>query len=49
MVTRDQGDFPRDTEVIRTILKNNDGSAGVALKTLDSGPLRCGAKVEVLI
>ena len=49
MVTRDQGDLPRDTEVIRTILRSNDGSAGVAMKTLESGLLRCGAKVEVLI
>jgi len=49
MVALSQGDLPRDTEVIRTILKSNDGRAGVALKTLDSGMLRCGAKVEVLI
>jgi len=49
MVALGQGDLPRDTEVIRTILKSNDGRAGVALKTLDSGMLRCGAKVEVLI
>jgi len=48
MVTRSQGDLPRDTEVIRTILKGNDGNAGVALKTLDSAMLRCGAQVEVL-
>ena len=48
MVTRDQGDLPRDTKVIRTILKSNDGNAGVALKTLDSATLHCGAKVEVL-
>jgi len=49
MVTRGQGDLPRDTEVIRAILKSNDGNAGVALKTSDSGMLRCGAKVEVLV
>lgn len=49
MVTLGQEDLPRDTEVIRTILKSNKGNAGVALKTLDSGMLRCGAKVEVLI
>ena len=48
MVALGQGDLPRDIEVIRTILKCNDGRAGVALKTLDSGMLRCGAKVEVL-
>ena len=49
MVALSQGDLPRDTEVIRTILKSNDGIAGVALKTLDSDMLRCGAKVDVLI
>ena len=49
MVALGQGDIPRDTEVIRTILKCNEGRAGVALKTLDSDILRCGAKVEVLI
>ena len=49
MVALGQGDLPRDIEVIRTILKSNDGIAGVALKTLESDMLRCGAKVEVLI
>lgn len=49
MVTRAQGDLPRDTDVIRAVFKNNDGNAGVALKTQDSGRLCCGAKVEVLI
>ena len=33
MVALAQRDLPRDTDVIRTILKNNDGRAGVALKT----------------
>ncbi|MCP4299177.1 MAG: MOSC domain-containing protein [Gammaproteobacteria bacterium] len=49
MVALGQGDLPRDTEVIRTILKSNEGRAGVALKTQDSGMVRRGAKVEVLI
>ena len=49
MVAHAQRDFPRDTEIIRTILKNNEGRAGVALKTHDSGIVRSGAKVEVLI
>lgn len=48
MVTRCQGGLPRDPEVIRTILKSNNGIAGVALKTLDSGTLHCGATFEVL-
>ena len=49
MVALAQGDLPRDTGVIRTILKSNDGRAGVAMKTLDSGIVRDGATVEVLI
>ena len=49
MVALDQGDLPRDTDVIRTILKSNEGRAGVALKTLSSGLVQCGAKVEVLV
>jgi len=48
MVALGQGDLPRDTEVIRTILQCNEGRAGVALKTQDSGMVRRGAKVEVL-
>ena len=43
MVALAQGDLPRDTDVIRTILKSNEGRAGVALKTLDSGTVKCGA------
>ena len=48
MVALAQGDLPRDTDVIRTVLKSNEGRAGVALKTIDSGTVKCGAKVEVL-
>jgi hypothetical protein len=48
MVALAQGDLPRDTDVIRTILKSNEGRAGVALKTLSSGIVQCGAKVEVI-
>lgn len=48
MVALGQGDLPRDTDVIRTILKRNEGRAGVALRTTDSGIVRCGDKVEVL-
>jgi len=45
MVTRRQGDLPKDTEVIRAILKNNDGNAGVELRALESGTLHCGDEV----
>ena len=49
MVALSQGDLPRDTDVIRTILERNEGRAGVALKTMGSNIVRCGAAVEVLI
>ena len=49
MVALDQGDLPRDTDVIRTILKSNEGRAGVALKTLETSTVRCGAGVEVVV
>ncbi len=48
MVALGQEDLPRDTDVIRMILKSNDGRAGVALKTLDSGLVQCGDKIETL-
>ncbi len=48
MVALGQGDLPRDINVIRTILKSNEGRAGVALKTLDSSVISCGDKFEVL-
>jgi uncharacterized protein YcbX len=48
MVALSQGDLLRDTDVIRTILKSNEGRAGVALKSMGSGIVRCGAAVEVL-
>ena len=48
MVAYAQGNLPRDIDVIRTILKNNDGKTGVALKTSDSGIVLDGANVEIL-
>ena len=47
MVTRRQGDLPKDMEVIRTILKNNDGNAGVELRALESGTIRSGDEVVI--
>ncbi len=47
MVTRRQGDLPKDMEVIRTVLKNNDGNAGVELRALESGTVRCGDDVAI--
>ncbi len=47
MVTRRQGDLPKDIEVIQTILKNNDGNAGVELRALNSGTIRIGDEVVI--
>jgi uncharacterized protein YcbX len=47
MVALPQGDLPRDMQIIRTILKENEGRAGVALKALGSGLVHQGAKVDV--
>ncbi len=47
MVTRPQGDLPKDVEVIRTIAKNNNGNVGVELRALESGTLYSGDDVVV--
>ena len=47
MVTRCQGDLPKDIEAIRAILKNNDENAGVELRALESGTVRCGDEIVV--
>lgn len=47
MVTRDQGELPRDVKVIRTIVQQNEGRAGVAMEALAPGLLRRGAEVSV--
>lgn len=49
MVALSQADLPRDTDVIRTILRSNEGRAGVALRTMASGIVLSGAAAEVLI
>ena len=48
MVTREQDGLPRDIEVIRTVLKSNDGNAGVELRALEAGVLSRGDEVHVL-
>jgi uncharacterized protein YcbX len=47
MVAHAQGDLPRDMQVIRTVLKENDGRAGVALTALDTGVVHQGDAIEV--
>jgi uncharacterized protein YcbX len=48
MVAHAQENLPRDMQVIRTILKENEGRAGVALKAPRSDIVRLGAPVEVI-
>ncbi|NNF66858.1 MAG: MOSC domain-containing protein [Gammaproteobacteria bacterium] len=48
MVALGQGKLPRDVDIIRTILKRNEGRAGVALRTTESGVVQRGAKVSLL-
>jgi len=47
MVTRHQGDLAKDIDVIRTILKYNDGIAGVELRALAPGTLHSGDAVVI--
>jgi uncharacterized protein YcbX len=47
MVALAQGDLPRDMQVIRTVLKENEGRAGIALKAKGSGIVHSGADVEI--
>jgi len=48
MVTREQEGLPKDIDVIRTVLKNNNGNAGIELRAVESGSLRCGDNVQAL-
>lgn len=48
MVTRRQHGLSRDVDVIRTVLKNNNGNAGVELRALEAGSLRRGDPVRML-
>ncbi len=47
MVTRCQEDLPKDVEVIKTILEHNGGNAGVELRALECGTIRCGDEVVI--
>ncbi|MCH9696204.1 MAG: MOSC N-terminal beta barrel domain-containing protein [Gammaproteobacteria bacterium] len=47
MVALSQGMLPRDTDIIRTVLKSNEGRAGIALKTMVHETISRGAIVEV--
>jgi uncharacterized protein YcbX len=48
MTTHAQSDLPKDNEVIRTIVKENDGNAGIELRALGPGTLNAGDLVSLL-
>jgi len=48
MVAHGQGDLPRDTRVIRTVIKSNQSRAGIALRTNASGVVRTDDSVKLL-
>jgi uncharacterized protein YcbX len=45
MTTRAQGDLSKDTDIIKTIVKNNEGNAGIELGTREPGVVRNGDQV----
>jgi uncharacterized protein YcbX len=45
MTTRPQGDLPRDSEVMKTIMQSNEGCGGIELRALEAGSLRHGDPV----
>ena len=47
MTTRAQGDLSTDTDIINTIVKNNEGSAGIELATRKPGAIRNGDPVSL--
>jgi uncharacterized protein len=47
MTTRPQGDLPRDSEVMKTIMQSNKGCGGIELHVLDTGNLRRGDPVAL--
>ncbi len=48
MTTRAQRDLAKDTDIIKTIVKNNEGNAGIELGTRELGILRNGEHVSLV-
>lgn len=48
MTTLPQGDLPRDSNVLRTAVKQNDGAIGVYAKVIQGGRIRRGDEIEFL-
>ncbi len=47
MTTRPQGALPKDTNIMKTIVKINDGQCGVELRTLEPGIVHKGDQVNL--
>jgi hypothetical protein len=45
MTTRAQGELSKDTEIVKAIVKGNDGNAGIELAAREPGIVRCGDRV----
>ena len=48
MTTRAQGDLSKDTDIIKTVVKNNEGNAGIELGTRETGVVRNGDQVSLV-
>ena len=48
MTTRAQGDLSKDTDIIKTIAKNNQGNAGIELGTREPGVVCSGDQVSLV-
>jgi hypothetical protein len=47
MTTRAQGDLAKDTDIIKTLVKNNEGNAGIELGTREPGVVRNGDRISL--
>ena len=48
MTTRAQGNLAKDTDIIKTLVKNNEGNAGIELGAREPGVVRNGDQVSLV-
>jgi MOSC domain-containing protein YiiM len=48
MTTLAQGDLPADTDILRTLVRQNGGKAGVYAEVVEGGRIRRGDTVQLL-
>ena len=48
MTTRGQGDLSKNSDIIKTIVKNNEGNAGIELGIREPGTVRDGSQVSFM-